>query len=167
MSTRIWKLNNLERYGQLRKILLLPCREFHPPESWMKWEIFSGLIVCSMLDLWRYQVHWPDKIHCRPSKVITVFVWVSRLENPPSTLFSSSIEFSTMELILLYSASIAMSQCTVLMHLCVHKVYSTHCPPLWLKPRGFVNLLKRQKISRKLQMAGKTETEDVSNLWAQ
>ena len=132
----------------------------------MKWEIFSGLIVCSMLDLWRYQVHWPDKIHCRPSKVITVFVWVSRLENPPSTLFSSSIEFSTMELILLYSASIAMSQCTVLMHLCVHKVYSTHCPPLWLKPRGFVNLLKRQKISRKLQMAGKTETE-VYNLWAE
>ena len=42
-------------------------------------------------------------------KVITVFVF-SRLENPPSTLFSSSIEFSTMELILLYSASIAMSQ---------------------------------------------------------
>ena len=42
-------------------------------------------------------------------KVITVFVF-SRLENPPSTLFSSSIEFSTMELIPLYSASIAMSQ---------------------------------------------------------
>ena len=61
MSTRIWKLNNLERYGQLRKILLLPCREFHSPKSWMKWEIFSGLIVCSMLDLWRYEVHWPDR----------------------------------------------------------------------------------------------------------
>ena len=126
MSTRIWKLNNLERYAQLRKILLLPCREFHPPESWMKWEICSVLIVCSILDLWRYQVHWPDKIHCRPSKVITVFVWVSRLENPPSTLFSSSIEFSTMELILLYSASIAMSQCTVLMHLCVQSVHHVH-----------------------------------------
>ena len=36
----------------------------------------------------------------------------SRLENPPSTLFSSSIEFSTMEVILLYSASIAMSHST-------------------------------------------------------
>ena len=36
------------------------------------------------------------------------FLCVSRLENPPSTLFSSSIEFSTMELILLYSASIAV-----------------------------------------------------------
>ena len=54
------------------------------------------------------------------------FLWVSRLENPPSTLFSSSIEFSTMELILLYSASIAMSQCTVLMHLCVQCVHTVH-----------------------------------------
>ena len=54
-------------------------------------------------------------------KVITVFVF-SRLENPPSTLFSSSIEFSTMEVILLYSASIAMSHsgaanCTLYSHL--------------------------------------------------
>ena len=42
----------------------------------------------------------------QPEKYLILF---SRLENPPSTLFSSSIEFSTMEVILLYSASIAMS----------------------------------------------------------
>ena len=51
----------------------------------------------------------------QPEKYLILF---SRLENPPSTLFSSSIEFSTMEVILLYSASIAMSHsrtenCTV------------------------------------------------------
>ena len=49
----------------------------------------------------------------------------SRLENPPSTLFSSSIEFSTMEVIPLYSASIAMSHsrtenCTASAVLAVH-----------------------------------------------
>ena len=58
----------------------------------------------------------------------------SRLENPPSTLFSSSIEFSTMEVIPLYSASIAMSHsrtenCTASAVLAVHWTVLT--PPLW------------------------------------
>ena len=59
-------------------------------------------------------------------QVITVFC-VSRLENPPSTLFSSSIEFSTMELILLYSsASIAVSQCTVVQCTQCNRVYTVY-----------------------------------------
>ena len=45
--------------------------------------------------------------------VKAVSVLFSRLENPPSTLFSSSIEFSTMGVILLYSASIGLLHCHV------------------------------------------------------
>ena len=40
-----------------------------------------------------------DKIHCRPGKVITVFVWVSRLENPPNSLFLDTMDFLTMDVV--------------------------------------------------------------------
>ena len=54
----------------------------------------------------RDKFYWTETHQHHPEKCNILF---SRLENPPSTLFSSSIEFSTMEVILLYSASIAMS----------------------------------------------------------
>ena len=69
-------------------------------------------------------------------KVITVFVF-SRLENPPSTLFSSSIEFSTMELIPLYSASIAMSQ------LCGAGGAAAGCTARQLRPAAAVSTGER------------------------
>ena len=51
------------------------------------------------------------------------------MENPLSTLFSSSIEFSTMELILLYSASIAMSHNCTTVHdaLCTTVYRAVRC----------------------------------------
>ena len=76
------------------------------------------------------------------------FLCVSRLENPPSTLFSSSIEFSTMELILLYSASIAVclreSRTSVVqLHYC-H--YAAAAATLTRYNRGCVMILRRDFV---------------------
>ena len=65
VSTRIWKLNNLLRNRKVasksRYSFFLLNRKFHPPEFWMKWKIFTGLILSSMPDLWRYEVLWPAR----------------------------------------------------------------------------------------------------------
>ena len=93
---------------------------------------FLFSVRCSLdmfLICWSYELA-ADNNYWVMIQVITVFC-VSRLENPPSTLFSSSIEFSTMELILLYSsASIAVSQCTVVQCTQCNRVYTcTLCTP--------------------------------------